>query len=53
MAPDLSGLKDGMREGVTKMAGKLSNIANNVVNTIQVGKTIQVYNLPNRITVIM
>ncbi|XP_014664191.1 PREDICTED: ADP-ribosylation factor GTPase-activating protein 2-like [Priapulus caudatus] len=35
MAPDISGLKDGMKDGVTKMAGRLSTMANSVVNTIQ------------------
>lgn len=33
---DLQDLKDGVRQGVTKVAGKLSSIANGVVNSLQV-----------------
>ena len=34
---DLQDLKDGVRQGVTKVAGKLSSLANGVVSSLQVG----------------
>ncbi|XP_064629606.1 ADP-ribosylation factor GTPase-activating protein 2-like isoform X2 [Lineus longissimus] len=34
--PDLQDIKDGVRQGVTKVAGKLSNIANGVMSSLQV-----------------
>lgn len=37
MAPDMNVIKQDLREGVTKVAGKLSNIASNVMNSLQVG----------------
>ena len=36
-APDLQDIKDGVRQGITKVAGRLSNIANGVVSSLQVG----------------
>ncbi|XP_074645342.1 ADP-ribosylation factor GTPase-activating protein 3-like [Tubulanus polymorphus] len=33
--PDLTEIKEGVRQGVTKVAGKLSNIANGVISSIQ------------------
>ncbi|CAH1799553.1 unnamed protein product [Owenia fusiformis] len=33
--PDLADIKDGVRQGVTKVAGRLSNIANGVINSLQ------------------
>ncbi|XP_041351686.1 ADP-ribosylation factor GTPase-activating protein 2-like isoform X2 [Gigantopelta aegis] len=33
--PDLQDIKDGVREGVTKVAGKLSSLANGVMNSLQ------------------
>ncbi|XP_070189368.1 ADP-ribosylation factor GTPase-activating protein 2-like isoform X4 [Littorina saxatilis] len=33
--PDLQDIKDGVRQGITKVAGRLSNIANGVVNSLQ------------------
>ncbi|KAL5010985.1 hypothetical protein ScPMuIL_013290 [Solemya velum] len=33
--PDLQDIKDGVRQGVTKVAGKLSLLANGVMNTLQ------------------
>jgi ADP-ribosylation factor GTPase-activating protein 2/3 len=35
--PDLQDIKDGVRQGVTKVAGKLSNFANGVMTSLQVG----------------
>ena len=35
--PDLQDIKDGVRQGITKVAGRLSNIANGVVSSLQVG----------------
>ena len=34
--PDLAEIKEGVRQGVTKVAGKLSNLANGVITSIQV-----------------
>ena len=34
--PDLAEIKEGVRQGVTKVAGKLSSLANGVMNSIQV-----------------
>ena len=34
--PDLQEIRDGVKQGVTKVAGKLSNLANGLVNSIQV-----------------
>ena len=36
MAPDMSFIKQDLRESVTKVAGRLSNMANNVMSTFQV-----------------
>lgn len=35
-APDLQDIKDGVRQGVTKVAGKLSNLASGVMSSLQV-----------------
>jgi ADP-ribosylation factor GTPase-activating protein 2/3 len=37
-APDLTVIKQDLKEGVTKMAGKLSNMASNVMSSFQVRK---------------
>lgn len=37
--PDLQDIKDGVKQGVSKVAGKISNLANGVMSSIQVGKT--------------
>ena len=34
--PDLAELKDGMRDGVNRVAGKLSQLASGLMNSIQV-----------------
>uniref|UniRef100_A0A8W8JMZ2 Arf-GAP domain-containing protein n=1 Tax=Magallana gigas TaxID=29159 RepID=A0A8W8JMZ2_MAGGI len=34
-APDLQDIKDGVRQGVTKVAGKLSNLASGVMSSLQ------------------
>jgi hypothetical protein len=34
--PDLSVMKQDFKEGVSKMAGKLSNMASNVMSSLQV-----------------
>jgi ADP-ribosylation factor GTPase-activating protein 2/3 len=34
--PDMSVIKQDLKEGVTKMAGKLSNMASNVMSSFQV-----------------
>jgi len=36
-APDLQDIKDGVRQGITKVAGRLYNLANGVVSSLQVG----------------
>lgn len=36
MTPDISILKQDLKEGVTKMAGKLSNMASNVMTSFNV-----------------
>lgn len=36
-APDFQDIKDGVKQGVTKVAGKISSLANGVMNTLQVG----------------
>ena len=36
--PDMSVIKQDLKEGVTKMAGKLSNMASNVMSSFQVRK---------------
>ena len=35
--PDLQDIRDGMKQSVTKVAGRLSNIANGIVSSLQVG----------------
>lgn len=35
-APDMTAIKQDLKEGVTKVAGKLSNLASNVMNSLQV-----------------
>jgi ADP-ribosylation factor GTPase-activating protein 2/3 len=35
-SPDLDDMKESVRQGVTKVAGKLSNLANGVMNSFQV-----------------
>lgn len=35
--PDLDDVKESVRQGVTKVAGKLSSLANGVMSSIQVG----------------
>ena len=35
-APDLDDVKESVRQGVTKVAGKLSNMATNVIASLQV-----------------
>lgn len=39
-APDLTVIKQDLKEGVTKMAGKLSNMASNVMSSFQVRKAL-------------
>ena len=34
--PDLQDIKDGVRQGITKVAGRLSTITNSVVSSLQV-----------------
>jgi len=34
--PDFQDFKDGVKQGVTKVAGRLSNIASGVMNSLQV-----------------
>ncbi|BFZ24913.1 hypothetical protein BsWGS_27952 [Bradybaena similaris] len=34
-APDFQDIKDGVKQGVTKVAGKISSLANGVMNTLQ------------------
>ena len=34
--PDLTDIKEGVKQGVTKVAGRISSLANGVLNTIQV-----------------
>ena len=34
--PDLQDIRDGMKQSVTKVAGRLSNIANGIVSSLQV-----------------
>ena len=36
MAPDMSVIKQDLREGVTKVAGRLSSMASNVMSSLQV-----------------
>lgn len=35
--PDLQDIKDGVKQGVTKVAGKISSLANGVMSSLQVG----------------
>ncbi len=35
-SPDLQDIRDGVKQGVTKVAGKISSLANGVLNTLQV-----------------
>ena len=35
--PDLQEIKDGVRQGVTKVAGRISSIASGVMTSLQVG----------------
>lgn len=35
-APDLDDVRESVRQGVTKVAGRLSSLANGVMSTIQV-----------------
>lgn len=35
-APDMTALKQDLKEGVTRMAGRLSNMASNVMSSFQV-----------------
>ena len=34
--PDLQDIRDGMKQSVTKVAGRISNLANGIVNSLQV-----------------
>ncbi|XP_067676806.1 ADP-ribosylation factor GTPase-activating protein 2-like isoform X2 [Haliotis asinina] len=34
-SPDLQDIRDGVKQGVTKVAGKISNLANGVLNSLQ------------------
>lgn len=34
--PDMQDIKDGVKQGVTKVAGKLSNLASGVMSSLQV-----------------
>ena len=36
MGPDMSIIKQDLKEGVTKVAGRLSNMASNVMSSLQV-----------------
>lgn len=36
--PDLDDVRESVRQGVTKVAGKISSLANGVMSTIQVSK---------------
>lgn len=38
-APDLEDVRESVRQGVTKVAGKLSSLANGVMSSLQVFKT--------------
>lgn len=42
--PDLEDVKESVRQGVTKVAGKLSNLANGVMSSIQV-TTVRHFNI--------
>lgn len=37
-APDLEDVRESVRQGVTKVAGKLSSLANGVMSSLQVEK---------------
>uniref|UniRef100_T1IVM4 Arf-GAP domain-containing protein n=1 Tax=Strigamia maritima TaxID=126957 RepID=T1IVM4_STRMM len=41
--PDLDDIREGVRAGVTKVAGKLSNLANGVMTSLQVNKMFRKY----------
>lgn len=43
--PDLEDVKESVRQGVTKVAGKLSSIANGVMSTIQVSRWFEIVGL--------
>ncbi len=34
--PDIQDIKDGVRQGVTKVAGKISSLTNGIISSIQV-----------------
>lgn len=44
-APDLEDMKESVRQGVTKVAGKLSSLANGVMSSLQVIKWRFEYNM--------
>ena len=39
--PDLDDVKESVRQGVTKVASRLSNMANDLASSIQVGLTVK------------
>ncbi len=37
--PDIQDIKDGVKQGVTKVAGKISSLTNGIISSIQVGES--------------
>ncbi len=42
-APDMDDVKESVRQGVTKVAGRLSGMASGVMNSIQVNNSVSAY----------
>lgn len=50
-APDMTAIKQDLKEGVTRVAGRLSNMASNVMSSFQV-RSIHSFNLNHSVNIV-